>query len=452
MTFVTELRDYLSGDPCTALIHLGNIEVEQFWGKSVGALALPSLTAPSARWLVNRMDQLALFLAEPQDYVLLKEPLDPEYAAYLRGEGFQLPHVLFPKTNRPELNITENFLADEEGLQALKGLNAALMPFGVSHLEEELSQKTGLSLCGPASAIVEAVNSKILSRQLNESLGIRAIPGSCCSSLEELKEALRRHQNVLDEGGKLVVKDAFGVSGKGLSVVTSPEKSASLLKMWERQLNAKPGGVIRVVVEKWIDKKCDINYQFLIAKDGRVGFCGVRDAVTENGVHQGHRIPTSLNLSQVEELEQTAKVLGPALYRQGYFGMVGVDAILSTDNVVYPNLEINARFNMSTYQNKIAEDVLPGRSALAKHFAFKLERAWSFKELEQVLGPYIYRRAEGTGFLINDFATLNAAKACGGAHWPGRLYGLVIERSEQEVQVLNQKLTEVLGALERNVT
>jgi len=452
MSFVTQLRTALTGSERTPLVHMGNIEVEQFWGKSVGALALPSLTSPSAKIVVNRMDQLALFLANPDDYVLLKEPLDPDYASYLIKEGFAIPKVICPSTNRPELNITESFLADEVGqaeLRALADKGATLMPFGVSHLEEELSQKTGLALAGPASTIVETVNSKILSRQLNEKLSIRAIPGSCVSTLEELKEALQRHEPVLTAGGKLVVKDAFGVSGKGLTVLTSPEKAAGVIKMWDRQLTSKPEGCIRVVVEQWIEKKLDINYQILIGKDGRTTFCGVRDAVTLNGVHQGHRIPSSLTPGQIEELQSAGEKLGPALYHLGYYGMVGIDAILSVDDVVYPNLEINARFNMSTYQNKLDEDLLAGKKTLAKQFPLKLSRTVSFAEVETLLGDEIYRHKTGLGFMINDFATVNAAAKTGGASWPGRLYGLIIGTSEEDVLQRNQRLTEILGTLER---
>jgi len=450
MGFVTKLKSALAGNEKTRLIHMGNIEVEQFWGKSVGALSLPSLTAPSARHIVNRMDQLALFLADADDYVLLKEALDDEYAAYLKQEGFELPEVIVPTSNRPELNITESFLADEAALAKLRGLDASLMPFGVSHLEEELSQKTGLPLCGAASTIVESVNSKILSRQLNEKLGIRAIPGSNVSSLEELKAALQKHEHVLTSGGRLVVKDAFGVSGKGLTILTSVDKAASIVKMWERQLASKPNGVIRVVVEQWIEKKLDINFQFLIGKDGGVTFCGVRDAVTENGVHQGHRLPSSLTKNQIDELRHAGELLGPALYQLGYFGLVGIDAILSVDDVVYPNLEINARFNMSTYQNKLEEKLLAGKNALAKAFNFKLTRPWSFSEIESLLGSDIYRRETGLGFLINDFATLNAASKSGGASFPGRLYGLIFGKNVDDVRERNQRLTEAFGALENS--
>ena len=452
MSFVTQLRAGLTGSEQTPLVHLGNIEVEQFWGKHVGALTLPSLTSPSAKFVVNRMDQLALFLANPDDYVLLKEPLDPDYASYLIKEGFAIPKVICPSANRPELNITESFLADEAGLRALSELvekGATLMPFGVSHLEEELSKKTGLPLAGPASTVVEVVNSKILSRQLNEQLAIRAIPGSCVCTLEELKDALAQHEPILTAGGKLVVKDAFGVSGKGLTIVTSPDKAANVIKMWDRQLTSKPEGCIRVVVEQWIEKKLDINYQILIGKDGRVTFCGVRDAVTLNGVHQGHRIPSSLTSNQIEELQTAGAKLGPALYHLGYYGLVGIDAILSVDDVVYPNLEINARFNMSTYQNKLEEDLLGGKKTLAKQFPLKLSREVKFAEVEALLGSDIYRHATGTGFLINDFATVNAAAKAGGASWPGRLYGLIIGTSEDDVWQRNQRLTEKLGTLER---
>jgi len=147
-------------------------------------------------------------------------------------------------------------------------------------------------------------------------------------------------------------------------------------------------------------------------------------------------------------LHEATDALGAALYAEGYFGMVGVDAMLAPDGRLYPCLEINARFNMSTYQSRIAERLIPdGWHAIAATFALRLTRPHSFGEVAAALGGLLLDRPGRPGVLINNFATLNAAAAAGGFH--GRLYGICVADSADAVLTLRQdaelRLREMAG-------
>ncbi len=110
-----------------------------------------------------------------------------------------------------------------------------------------------------------------------------------------------------------------------------------------------------MLLESWIEKERDLNYQFLIDRRGNVTFTSVREALVYKGVHLGHKLPVNLTPVQEVELERAYKIIGKQLAESGYYGVVGVDAMIDTKGLLYPCVEINARFNMATYQNEIVE-------------------------------------------------------------------------------------------------
>src|SRR4029078_11482201 len=87
----------------------------------------------------------------------------------------------------------------------------------------------------------------------------------------------------------------------------------------------------------------------------------------------------------------------------------GVDPILASDETLYPVLEINARFNMSTYQGAVTERFLtPGSVAMAKHFPVRRIFALPFSKVHDALVPRLTAGPHGHA-VITCFATVNAA-------------------------------------------
>jgi pre ATP-grasp domain-containing protein/ATP-grasp domain-containing protein len=429
-------------------VYLGNFEVEEQW--ALGERTLPRVTAAGGSAVVNHMDEFALLLAGGGDHVLLKTAPEPAYLAYLTGLGLELPTIHVAATPDPRRCVTEDVLDDPGLLATLAGLaidGCRLAPHGVSEAEERLSEKTGLPLAAPDSATCKKVNSKVYSRQLADELGLRQPTGWGCSTVGELTAAVVGASALLRSGQKVVVKEAFGVSGKGIAVVDSERRLNRLLRMITK------GGVDRLafVIEAWVDKVTDLNYQFTIDEDGGVRFDFVKEAITESGVHKGHRIPARLTGAQTDELYTTATMLGKRLAADGYFGVVGVDAMVDPDGGLYPVLEINARHNMSTYQSRLQERFVgPHQVALARHYPLRLTARLPFAATHRLLARLVLTRAGGSGLLVNNFATVNAAAGDGPFAGPfdGRLYGLVIADSEDELTALDAAITARLATLE----
>ncbi|MFI9328702.1 ATP-grasp domain-containing protein [Kitasatospora sp. NPDC052868] len=417
--------------------------MERSW--AAGEPKLPGAGIAFATATVNRMEEMGVLLAEASDIVLLKSPMDRDYAAYLRAVEASASEVVAVERSLPTRTVTEDALESPETLDLLCGLadgRTYLMPMGVSAAEERLSEAVGLPLAGPSAEVCKRVNGKIYSRRLADSLGLAAVPGQVCERVADLAGAVHTQ---IARGGRAVVKESLGVSGRGMVVLPDQAAADRLLRLIGRR-----GGQARadMVVESWIEDAGDLNYQFLVSRSGEVRFEAVKEAVLHNNVHQGHRFPVPLSAEHLATLHESARLIGRALYADGYYGMVGVDAMIGPDGTLYPCLEINARFNMSTYQSRIAERFVPdGRHAIATTFNLRLSRAHSFAEVAEALGRSMFNGTDVPGVLINNFATLNAGIGSGAGPFHGRVYGICIAADADSALALRGRAEERLRTL-----
>jgi phosphoribosylaminoimidazole carboxylase (NCAIR synthetase) len=449
--FIGRLKQAVLGSTEQPLVFLGNFEVEELW--AVDELGLPRVSAGGGAAVVNSMDELALLLGGKGDHVVLKHAPDPAYRAYLEELGIDLPQVHVPATSDPGNNVTQDAVADHELVATLAGLagsGAHLLAHGVSTVEELLSDLTGLPLAAPGAVLSKAVNSKVYSRRVSDELGIRQPRGWACDTLDQLAQAVVEAGAVLDEGRHVVVKEAFGVSGKGIAVVKDARRLDRLFRMIETSAARTHVERIAFVIEEWVTKLTDLNYQFTVGRDGSVRFDFVKEAITENGVHKGHRMPARLDAQQFEIIRSTAVKVGAKLAADGFYGVVGVDALVEPDGGIFPVLEINARNNMSTYQVRLQEAfVADGELAMARHYPLRLAEPIGFPRLREALGDLLFD-GHGSGLLVNNFATVNAgAEVAGGKPFAGRLYGIVIARDAEELTRVDDEITHRLAVLEK---
>lgn len=416
--YLRTLKESLVGDPTARFVFLCNFEVEHTWARNYVGLPMPRLSSAPAT--VHRMEELGALLAGDGDVLLQSRPLDPGFRRYAAGLGFRLPDELVVPEGEPGAGTGERVLASQQVLDRLAALadgRTYLMPMGTSIIEQKISEATGLPLATPDADTMERVNGKIYGRRLVDELGIRPVPGDCCETVDELAAVVR---GAVAEGAPVIVKESYGVSGKGLIVLDTAAKAERLLRKAEQRAARTGSGTIHVVAERFLDKRCDLNYQFTIGRSGQVSFDFVKEALTAGGVHQGHVMPTLLSAAQLAELEETAQLLGARLHKDGVHGVIGVDAILGADGTLYPVLEINARLNMSSYQGAVTERFLTSGAALAKHYTLELERPVDFAEIEAAVRP---PAPDGTsaGAVITCFGTVNA-EADRRPPFQGRLY------------------------------
>jgi hypothetical protein len=439
--YLRALKNALTGSGSSQLVFLCNFEAEAQWALDYVGLPAPGITASAA--IVQRMEELGCLLAGSDDVLILKHPLDRDYRAYLARLGLPPPEAAVPENVVPGRSTTEDVLHSPLLLGRLSRLaseGALLLPMATTGAEEELASRCGLPLAVPGAATFERVNSKIYGRRLCRDAGLRTVPGHCCESVTELAGILDRYSPALEAGGRVVVKEAYGVSGKGLIVLDQPAKAGRLLRMIQRRAARTADPRLHLVVEEWIDKRYDLNYQLTISRDGGISLDFIKVALTEDGVHKGHLMPAPLTASQRGELELAAAEVGKRLHADGFFGVVGIDAIAGADDTIYPVLEINARLNMSTYQGSVLELCQPdGYVALARHYSLRTGAPWEFSRVSQALGELLDPgRAPGTGYLIiTSFGTAAA----------GRLYAILIAPDQARLAVIDGAAHEILSRL-----
>jgi Pre ATP-grasp domain/ATP-grasp domain len=434
--YLRALKSALTGSGSNQLVFLCNFEAEVQWARNYVGLPAPGLTASAA--IVQRMEELGCLLAGSDDVLILKHPLDRDYQAYLTRLGLPPPTVAVPENVVPGRPTTEDVLHSElllGRLSRLAGSGALLLPMATTGAEQELAARCGLPLAVPGPATFERVNSKIYGRRLCRDAGLRTVPGHCCESVAELAEILHGYSPALEAGGRVVVKEAYGVSGKGLVVIDQPGKAGQLLRMIQRRAARTADPRLHVVVEEWIEKRYDLNYQVTISRDGGLNLDFIKVALTENGVHKGHLMPAPLTQGQRGEIALAAAEVGKRLHADGFFGVVGVDAIAGTDDTIYPVLEINARLNMSTYQGSVLELCQPdGYMALAKYYSLRIGAPWEFSRVSQALGPLLEPGRSGY-LIITSFGTVNA----------GRLYTMLIAPDQARLTAIDGAAQEILG-------
>jgi D-alanine-D-alanine ligase-like ATP-grasp enzyme len=446
--FLEGVKSACTGDPHTPFVLLGNFEVEEEWAK--GETGLPTVGGGNSAAIVNRMDEFAMLLGGKGDHVVLKSAPDPGYRAYLEDLGLDLPEILVADCQEPANSVSVDALRSPRllgELRALAGRGTHLLPHGMSGLEEQLCALTGLTPALPPAALVKSVNSKIYSRRVADDLGLPQARGWECETVEEFAAAAREARASLAAGRRVGVKDAFGVSGKGIVVVEDERRLDRLVRMVTRAAERSGDHRVAVVVEEWADKAVDLNYHFTVARDGSVRFDFVKEAITDKGVHKGHRFPARITADHTAALTRCAALLGERLAADGFHGVVGVDAIVTGDGGLLPVLEINARNNMSTYQTRLQERFVgPGTLAMARQYELTLTAPVSFDRLRERLGGLLLSPGAERGLLINNFATVNAAApresdGTGGRPFNGRLYGLLMAGSEAELADLDAAVT-----------
>lgn len=443
-TFLEGVKSACTGSAGTPFVLLGNFEVEDEWARD--EVGVPVFGGRASTAIVNRMDEFAVLLAGPDDHVVLKSAPDPDYLAYLEQLGIELPGILLTDEHDPAATVTADALRSPRLLAALRSLaanGAYLLPHGMSLPEQRLCELTGLAPALPAVPVVKAVNSKIYSRRVATELGLPQAVGWECESVAELAAAAKEAARVVEAGHRVGVKDAYGVSGKGIMVVEDTHRLDQLVRMVTRRAQRSGDQRLALVIEVWADKALDLNYHFTVARDGTVRFDFVKEALTENGVHKGHRFPARLSAEHAAQLLVTSEQLGRRLAADGFHGVVGVDAITTTDGDLLPVLEINARNNMSTYQTGLQERFMgPGTVALARQYDLRLTGPVSFATLRDRLGDLLFTPERGTGLVVNNFATVNAAAPEPGDTRPyaGRLYGLLMARTQQQLTDLDNSV------------
>lgn len=210
----------------------------------------------------------------------------------------------------------------------------AVESWGSSPSVAEWAKKKKLAYTMPKWEVVKQVNSKAFSFTESPKL-----PGA--ELIHTLAELGAWEQKI--EGPK-VLKTCFGVSGKGHLFLPSPH----MKKFAEQEFSqSRP-----IIAEPWVERKLDFSTQWMIHPDQTLEYFGATVCVNDQrGQYNANRVGDLLFLFgeyfpflEVHK-EKTIPIL-QKMARVGYFGNVGIDAMIWGNDQLHPVVEINARKTM----------------------------------------------------------------------------------------------------------
>ncbi|MFB9330905.1 hypothetical protein ACFFSY_33605 [Paenibacillus aurantiacus] len=436
---------------------IGTFDAERFW-RDPNLARLPAFHDPEMENVVMAMDELLFPFCEAQDRLITRYRMNASHKAYLHAIGFEF-HSNSTDLESPEggsaartANVFDLITsADRMGDMDPQWLDGArLSPFAVIPGADRTAARYGLKQNFAAIETVRTVNSKLYSTELNRRLGLRSDSQTIYSHEELLATGL-----TLLRQGPFLIKDEFGVSGKGNLLI----ESEAILRRVTSYLGEQygKGRTVRFIVEPFLRKELDFSCQFHIEEDGTYRFISVQQLVNRNFAYQGSFTADDTLLQVLREAEyfEVMKLAARELYRAGYYGDVCVDSMLLTDGRIVPIVEVNARRSMSLIKHYV-DRYLEKHAAAGSmtHVTVQFACEATFEQLLETLDRegVLYKPDRGFGILPLSANTLlinkivSEGKGVRNKQVKGRLYYSLVE-GEQDNERLSAKVKDVLASL-----
>ena len=304
-------------------VRLGTFDAERAW-RPAELAQLPAV--PGAAGHVESMDVLLACLCSPGDTLITRDPVDPVLREAMDEAGLRFGHLAAGSGG----SVEEAVLRDAGALDLVR--DNPFAPYAVTDAVAALADVSATRL--PAVADVVRVNSKTWSNDLVAELGL-AGAGTVVRSVAELEQA------VAGAAGPVVVKDPYGVSGRGAVEIRSPGVLRAVTRVLARQDRR-----VELLVQPWYDKRHDLSAHGEVTPDGQWRPLG--ECVTHN---RGFRYAGSgpLTAGLVADVAGWRRVIAEVAGRvaaEGYWGPVSIDAMVLADGTLVPVLEINARVSL----------------------------------------------------------------------------------------------------------
>ncbi|WP_030993880.1 MULTISPECIES: hypothetical protein [unclassified Streptomyces] len=321
-------------------VNLGTFDAESRW-RPDDLAQLPAVADVQSRAQVATMDEMLLGFCEPGDALVTRYPVAAPLREAFAGAGFA-PRYLsvvdedeWLSSEAPRGATVERLLLGAP--RALREISRypGFVPYAVLPDTVELAARTGHGHSVPDVAAVARANSKVFSDDLAHRLGLPA--GRTVRSVAELSAA------VAETDGTAVIKDPFGVGGRGILEVDRPAVLRTITRYLGRQVG--DGRRVELVVQPKWPKRADFSGYLDITRAGGVEFLGTQ-SVEHRGLSHVGVGPLSGELADEADRQgfsRTLVRLGAAIAAEGYWGPVGVDSLLLGDGRIVPVLEINAR-------------------------------------------------------------------------------------------------------------
>lgn len=487
-------------------IVMGTFDPETRWRDPVLA-RLPAMPDKDRESIVLCMDELLFPFCGPDDVLYTRCRIDPALHEYLNGLGFSfrpryhfdlneedkplpgsdvfkqcvfslaaeqaqnlLPASRMLKTasagyskgvvlpeSYPSIYAADD-LRQRQSLDEILFSTAAhiLSPYAITAETEAYLRAAKPFNSLPDMETVVRVNSKIYSSRLLTSIGEKScgMEAKSAAEIEVIGTALLKR-------GPYLLKDPFGVSGKGNLLIDSEAMQRRIAK----HLHKQEGSGLRVqfVLEPLLPKVTDFSSHWFIQENGKTEFISVQRMMNHQQNYSGSIKADEAFTGMLENagyftvMEKALR----ALVEDGYHGFVCFDSMILEDGEVLSIVEINARKSMgliNAYLDKWWEPY--GQSGWLTFFSLGLPAGFTFVRLLQALresslllttpGDYGIVPLSSNTVMVNEILIRRriAEGAQNNRGVPkGRLYVSVVGRDDRHRSQLVESLRQVLADL-----
>jgi len=411
------------------LVRIGTFNAESYWRPPARA-TLPSIHDPSTSDLVVAMDELLVPWGHQGSPLVTMLPMHPAQAHYLRTIGLDFePRSLFASVERwreaGRPLCAFQIATENRAVSAWPELR--LSPYAVTQSFHSLARSRGQSHFWPDPRRVAEVNSKIFSTRLNQSI----FPNAEIAIVRTLSELQDFAKSL--SGRPFLVKDPFGLSGKGHFLVSDETALARLQKFLSRQLDAGAG--VEFVAEILLEKAADFSCFCQLSSDGGVVFRGVQLMLNHGFSYACSQPADPAFLADLDRRNyfEALKPFLRAVHEEGYWGPVCIDSMVLANNRIWPVVEINARESMGTIARSIADFLSDyGVSGLLTFLVFSSRGVQPYEQLLTILesSGLLWKPRRARGVLPLSSASLYSASAGENeAARKGRWYAFLVDEN-----------------------
>ncbi|AVV58256.1 hypothetical protein C7121_20055 [Paenibacillus glucanolyticus] len=482
-------------------IVMGTFDPETRW-RDPNLTRLPAMPDRERESIVLCMDELLFPFCGPDDILYSRCQIDPELYEYLAGLGFSFRSryhfdLSDEKKPLPEADVfkrcmfrlaadqTQNQITADRMLQAVGsgypeatglaemislkhaagGLHREavwthtvkpLTPYAITADTEVYLQTAGPFSPLPDLETVVRVNSKIYSNRLLARIGEKCY-GMEANSAAEMESA----GNTLLKQGPYLLKDPFGVSGKGNLLIDGEAMQRRIAGHLDKQ--ERSGLRSQFLLEPLLRRGTDFSSHWFIRENGEKDFISVQRMMNQQQNYGGSIKADEALIRLLEHagyFDTMEKALG-ILAEDGYHGFVCFDSMILENGDVVPIVEINARMSMgliNAYLNKVWET--HGHTSWLTFLSLGLPEGFAFGRLLDALrvSGLLLTVQEGYGIvplssntvMVNDILT--SRRITDGLQSKrgmpkGRLYVSVVGRDNEHRSELINRLRQVLADL-----
>lgn len=334
------------------------------------------------------LEQICLLMSQNEDHVYMNGSVPDFVLEGYRSAGFALPHMHNLCDDDRTVAYSTDLLDGKFRDQIALLENYILMPFGITHKESSFAAETNQPSFGLDAANSEKLNSKIGLRQFALQHNIPCPFGLIAYNYNDAENFINQYIQRF----QIVVKLNYGSSGTGVFVIRHFKE----WKFLRRQL-AKLKENTPLLIEKLYPVSDSFNYQ-LLAVNNKVELISFKHQNINNSLcYTG----CDWEKNQIAIVEPTfhaaVETMKDLLLAHCKSGLINIDGIIDTDNRIFPAIDLNARFSLTSYftlSHKL-------QASFYTYFRFRYYayRSESREALIKIAKTYTFEKSEHAVFI-----------------------------------------------------